>query len=312
MIDLLGSGVTWISGVPLDRSDLRLSRLGVVGQGREDRVVRDRDLRGVLAGDDDVEAVRAEAGGLRDRDVVAVGLHRGERLRERDRVGGQVDVVGEPHEQRGAVGRPAALGGDDGLEAGIALARDGGLDLDDVVVGEEDRLRLDGPVEDGLGAGAGGRRDGHLDRLLAARVDERGRELGDERAGHHEQDDGGAHHAELGPAAAERALDRRRVGPDPERVDGLAVLVDVDLDLVDDQVGEDRHDGQGAQERGQEREGDREREREEELGHDAADEAERQEHADRGDGRRGDRARDLLGAVDRRRRGATSPMARWR
>ena len=27
MIDLLGSGVTWISGVPLDRSDLRLSRL---------------------------------------------------------------------------------------------------------------------------------------------------------------------------------------------------------------------------------------------------------------------------------------------
>ena len=35
--------------------------------------------------------------------------------------------------------------------------------------------------------------------------------------------------------------------------------------------------------------------------HDAADEAERQEHADRRDRRRGDRARDLLGAVDRRR-----------
>ena len=56
----------------------------------------------------------------------------------------------EAHRHPGAVGRPAARGGDDRLEAGLALAGDAGLDELDLGVGEQDRLGLDRPVEHGL------------------------------------------------------------------------------------------------------------------------------------------------------------------
>ena len=92
-----------------------------------------------------------------------------------------------------------------------------------------------------------------------------------------------------------------RVGADPERVPGLAVLVHVELDAVDHEVGEDRNDGQGADQRGQQREGDRQGEGQEELRHEAADEAERQEHADGRDRGGRDGAGDLAWPVDRRR-----------
>ena len=71
------------------------------------------------------------------------------------------------------------------------------------------------------------------------------------------------------------------------------MLVDRQPDAVDDEVGEHRHDRQGADERCQQRERDGQRERQEELGHEAADEAERQEDRDCRQGRRGDGAGDL-------------------
>ena len=148
--------MTWISGVPLDRSDLRLSRSALSDRASRTASFAAATCGRVLAGDDDVEAVRGEAGGLRDRDVVAVGLHRRERLRQGHRVARQVDVVVEPtNSDPGAVRGPAALGGDDRLEARVALARDGRLDEHDVRrPAEEDLLGLDRPLEHGLGARA--------------------------------------------------------------------------------------------------------------------------------------------------------------
>ena len=107
---------------------LEVEQLVVVRERREDGVVGLLDRRGVVARDDDVEAVRREPGRLGDRDVVAVGLDRRELVREVDRVRGEVDVRREAHGHPGAVGRPAARGGDDGLEARLALAGDAGLD----------------------------------------------------------------------------------------------------------------------------------------------------------------------------------------
>ena len=66
------------------------------------------------------------------------------------------------------------------------------------VVGVEDRLGLDGPLQDGLRAGAARRRDADLEDLLRAGVDELGRQLADEGQRGEEQD-------------ARRA--RRRPGP---------------------------------------------------------------------------------------------------
>ncbi len=95
--------------------------------------------------------------------------------------------------------------------------------------------------------------------------------------------------------------DRRRVDPDPQRVLRLPVLVDVRRDGADEQVGEHRHDRQRANQRGEQRERDGEGERQEELAHEAADEAQWQEHADGRDRRGRDRAGDLLRPVDRGR-----------
>ena len=87
---------------------LEVEQILVVGQGREDGVVGLLDGRRIGARDDDVDGVRREAGGLRDRDVVAVGLDRRELVREVDGVGGEVDVGREPHGHPGAVRGPAA------------------------------------------------------------------------------------------------------------------------------------------------------------------------------------------------------------
>ena len=106
---------------------------------------------------------------------------------------------------------------------------------------------------------------------------------------------------ELGPAAAQDEPDDRRVAPDPDRADRLAGLVDLELDLVDQEVAEDRDDGQGADQRGQQRERHGQREGQEELRHQAADEAERQEDRDGRQRAGGDRAGDLLRPVDRGR-----------
>ena len=92
--------------------------------------------------------------------------------------------------------------------------------------------------------------------------------------------------APLRGPAAQGEEDRGGVGADPERVLRLAVLVDVELDPADEQVGQDRHDRQGDDERRQQGEGDGEGEGQEELADDAADEAERQEDRDGGEGRR--------------------------
>ena len=107
---------------------------------------------------------------------------------------------------------------------------------------------------------------------------------------------GDADHAQLRPAVAQDELDRRRVGTDPDRADRLAGLVDLELDVADEEVGEDRDDGQRAHQRGQQGERHGQRERQEELRDEAADEAERQEHRD-GRQRAGrDRPGDLASA----------------
>ena len=185
---LVGVGRDLDLGRALGQVALEVEQLGVVGQGRDDRLVGGLDLVRVVARDDDVEAVRGEAGGLRDRDVVAVGLDRRERVGEVLGGLGEVDRVVEADGHPGAVGRPAALGGDDGLEAGVALARDASS-------GRARRRRspmriclgLDGPLEHGLGAGARRRRDGDREDLLRAGVDERGRQERGERGGRDEQ-----------------------------------------------------------------------------------------------------------------------------
>ena len=136
-----GSGVTRISGVPLDRSDLRLMQVARrTGPPAPRRWPARR--RRVLARDDDVEGVRGEPGRLGDRDVEAVGPDRRQLVGELLRVRGQVDVVVEADRHPGAVGGAAARGGDDRLEAGLALARDARLDEHHLGVGEQDVLGL--------------------------------------------------------------------------------------------------------------------------------------------------------------------------
>ena len=92
-------------------------------------------------------------------DVVAVGLDRRERCRtDRCVASVEVDRRIEPDRERGGVRRLALLGGDDRLEARVALAGDARLDELDVVEPAQDGLGLDGLVEHGLG-GRAGRRD---------------------------------------------------------------------------------------------------------------------------------------------------------
>ena len=83
-------------------------------------------------------------------------------------------------------------------------------------------------------------------------------------------------------------------------VDLVAVGVEQRLARPQEPVGQHRHDRQRDEQRRGHRDRDRQGERAEELARDVADEGDRQEHRDRGDGRRRDRGGDLAhGAKDR-------------
>ena len=184
-----------------------------------------------------------------------------------------------------------------GLEADVALAGQARRDELDVGIGQEDLLGLLGALEHLLGAGAARRRDRDLDDLLRAGVDERGRQQRNEaQSTATNSTPAASDRPDLRPAAPEDPADRRVVEPDPERVLRLAGLVDVVAAVVDEEVGEDRHDRQRHDERGEQRERDGQRERQEELADEPTGEAERQEHRDRRQGARGDRAGDLAWA----------------
>ena len=297
MIALFGIGRDAGSpACPCDRSDLRFSSSSLSASAARTASLACWTAAGVVARDDDVEAVRAEAGRLGDRDVVAVGLDRREQVGEVDRVRRQVDVVvrgGRPSGRCWPAGRSC---GDDGLEAGLALAGDrwsGPARRWDRWAGSSRPLVARSRTASGWRPAGGATVTARM--FSRARVDERGRE---QRRRSATVTRNSARATPTTPSLVQRlrraAVIAGRVGADPERVLGLAVLVDVELDLVDEQVREDRDDRQRAHQRGQQREGDGQGERQEELAHEAADEAERQEHADRGDRRRRDGARDLL------------------
>ena len=197
----------------------------------------------------------------------------------------------------GGVRGLALEGRDDGREARVALARDARLDELDAVEPANDLLGRDGLIEHGLGRRAGGRDHDGLEDLLGARVDElRGQER-DERERQDEQCARAREHPELRPAVAQRATDERCVDAHPQRLRGLAVLVDLHGHIADEQVAKDGDHRERADERGQQREGHGQRERQEQLADDAAHEADGQEHRHRREGRRGDRAGDLLRAA---------------
>ena len=205
MIDLLGSGVTWISGVPFGQVGLEVEQVGVVGQARRaprrwPSPRRSRCRRATTT----LRLLELKPGELRDGDVEAVGLDRRERVGEDHRVLRQVDGVDEADRHPGAVGRPAAHRGGDGLEAGLALAGDRGLDEHDVRVLGQDLLGLLGGARTASVLAPGGGAIVGLDDVLRARVDERRREQRRERAGDEEQDEGDADDADPGQAAAQR------------------------------------------------------------------------------------------------------------
>ena len=125
MIALFGSGVTWISGVPLDRSDLRLSRSALSARAARTASLAVATSAALSPETMTLRLFEVKPGRLRDRDVVAVGLDRREGVREVLASPRSGPRVLEDDRDPGAVRGPPALGGDDGLEAGVALARDG-------------------------------------------------------------------------------------------------------------------------------------------------------------------------------------------
>ena len=143
-------------------------------------------------------------------------------------------------------------------------------------VGDRIVLGLGRLLEHRLGGRAGRRRRPDLEDLLRARVDELGRQERDEGQRGEEQDAGDRDDARVRPRDAQGDLMARRVDRDPERL-AARRLVDLDVTLVDEQVRQDRHDRQRADERRQQRERDRQREGQEELADETADEADRQE-----------------------------------
>ncbi len=228
----------------------------------------------------------------------AVGL---DRLQGRAELGGllgQVDGRVQPDGERRAVGGPAALGGEDRLEAGVALTGDARLDELHVRVGREDLSRPGWP-------GRGRPRD--VAPVGGATLTWR---IFSEPALMNWVGRSGTRASEAKnrtpapsttPSAvhfdAQDGRDGRacRRGPRYERLGSPFSSTSI-LHLVDEEVREDRHDRQRADERRQQRERDRQGERQEELAHEAADEAERQEDGDRGEGARGDRPGDLARA----------------
>ena len=116
------------------------------------------------------------------------------------------------------------------------------------------------------------------------------RQRGDEQ---HERD---AHGRPAGDAGAQREREHGRVQALPDGLGQLAVLVDLDVHLAHEEVGQHRDHGQGHEQRRQQGERDGQREGQEELADDAAHEAERQEHRHGREGAAGDGAGHLAGA----------------
>ena len=161
-IALFGSGVTWISGVPLDRSDLRLRRSVLSARAA---ITASLPFATSAASSPETMTLRlfdvnpAACETATSKPSVLTGASESSRTLEY-----AVRSTSSSQDDRdpGAVGRAAALGGDDGLEPGVALARDGRLDEHDLRVGDEDLLGLARPLQDGGRAGAGRRRDRDL------------------------------------------------------------------------------------------------------------------------------------------------------
>ena len=171
----------------LDEVALEVGQVRVGPPARPRRSSRSMPPRRVVGADDDVQAVRAEAGRLGDLDVVAVALDRCHRRGDRRGLLGEVDGRVEPDGDAWRCSPAPALGCQDRLEAGVALARDARLDELDVLVGTQDLLGLGGLLEDRLRRRARRWSDADLEDLLGAGIDELGRQRPRERERRDEQ-----------------------------------------------------------------------------------------------------------------------------
>ena len=177
----------------------------------------------------------------------------------------EVGIRLQADRHRRTVGGPAEEGRLEDLRARVALGRDAGLDEFDRRVGQDDLLGFDRLRQHAGRCRAGRRRHGDDQRLLRTGIDELGRKERCERSRGEEQQGRARDDPDLRGTATERELDERRVHPDPDGAGRLTVLIDAGTDVADQEVAEDRDDGQSANERRQERERHGQGEREEEL-----------------------------------------------
>ena len=259
-----------------------------------------RDLRGEVIRD------HLERGVVLARDVdahAAAAHHRAHVVgRAGDLAAG--DVIGRVAQGVGNVGRAAvtlALVGEVEHQAGALTAISG------VVVACK--------LGDGL-LGNGGDALRHRRRLLDLRADGHGDGHGDHALVHLGQEHhfgiqaGGEEHRDEGDGHQHAALEVMDIVvelfhiPVHELLRAASALlrplqgVKMHLALVEQEVAQQRHERHGDGERAENEEGDGQAEVLEDLTRDAAGEAERQEHRDGGEGRGGQRERDLLRALD--------------
>ena len=211
-------------------------------------------------------------------------------------LGVEVGGLVQPHDDRRGVGGSTGEGGGQGGESGIGFARDGRFDQLDFGVGPELGLDQAGLVSNHQRRGARRRGDADRERLLRPGVEELRGDHRHEHAGQDHHDAGDAQDAPAAAAIVESRLEERGVDPLDESLVMLGALVGIELDAIDEEACQHRHDRQCANQGGQQRERHREREGEEELAHESAHEAERQEDGDRGQRGAGDRARDFTRA----------------
>ncbi len=199
MIALFGSTLTWISELAVARSLLTLSRSGCVLRAAMIWSVAGLDLGRVGATDDDADRAAAGHALLGDLDRPAVGLQLGELVVELELLGVEIDAVVEPGDDRGRVGGTAGEGGRDRREAGVGVARHGGLDEIDFAVGLRAGRRPSWPCprtsDDGVPEGGATLTWRNFCR---AGVEELRGDVRDEEAGH---DDQGGRDADDAPAA---------------------------------------------------------------------------------------------------------------
>src|SRR6478736_5604651 len=159
VIALFGSTVTWTSGVALTRLLLRLTRSGwsasspTIATDALSTSALDWPVTTTLR----PPALNPPAETVASKPSVRSRVH--------------VRAVLQLDRHRRAVGGPALDGGLEDLRARVALGRDARLDEFHLAVGEQDRLGLDGLLEDRSGARAARRRDRDDERRLGACVD---------------------------------------------------------------------------------------------------------------------------------------------